>query len=103
MSRKESEAVTGTVRFVALIREELVAASAALHRLMEIANAKPLDKDALGRAQLDAINLCLVALWHANECESEATTFVVMPTPAKVLARAMNNRSVPTVKTEPPR
>lgn len=102
MNREGTKAVVGSVRFVALIQDELVAASSALHRLMDLTNAKPLDKEAVGRAQLDALNLCLVALWHANECDGEGTTFVVMPTPAKVLAKAMNTRRVPQVTKDKP-
>ena len=102
MKPEPTKAAVGDVSFVALSHEELVAASVALHRLLDLANAKPIDKDAMAKASMDALNLCLVALWHADECDGDATTFVVMPTPAKILARAMNERRVPQVGMEKP-
>lgn len=99
MPRKiESAGGVGEVRFVALIHEELVAASKALQRLIDISNAKPVDEKALGAANVEAINLCLVALYHAHQCDGDDATFCVTKAPAKALAEAMNRRKVPQVR-----
>lgn len=95
----ESAGGVGSIRFVALIHEELVAAGKALHRLIGISNAKPVDQKAMGAANVEAINLCLVALYHAHQCDGDDATFCVAKAPTKVLAEAMNRRVIPQVKT----